>query len=176
MSANLPLDIRPVAPSELPVLRQLAQDTFITAFGAANTPEDMANYVQANFSMENFQKMYQQAGVMFFLAWLDDQAVAYLKLNTGDAQSEKDLENALEIERIYVHAAYQGKGLGQSLLGFSVAHARQLRKKWIWLGVWDQNQGAIRFYERHGFRTFSQHDFFLGKDHQIDLLMKKKLA
>ena len=175
MSDNLPLDIRPVQIAELEALRQLAKDTFVTAFASQNTPEDMNEYVKENFSTEYFQQLFHTPGTFFFFACRGQEIVGYLKLNTEDAQTEQELEQALEIERIYVHEGYQGQGLGQQLLNFSINYARQLSKVWIWLGVWEKNRGAIRFYERHGFSTFSQHDFYLGKDLQIDLLMKRRL-
>ncbi|MEM9391391.1 MAG: GNAT family N-acetyltransferase, partial [Bacteroidota bacterium] len=46
---------------------------------------------------------------------------------------------------------------------------------YIWLGVWEYNTDAIRFYERLGFTPFGQHSFILGSDHQTDILMKKPL-
>ena len=45
----------------------------------------------------------------------------------------------------------------------------------MWLGVWEYNPRAIRFYEKHGFVEVGSHVFQLGKDPQIDLLMQKKL-
>ena len=175
MSAKLPLEIRPVLAEELEILRQLAQTTFVTAFATQNTPEDMAQYVQESFNQKYFSQLFYKPGANFFFGWLGDQVVAYLQLNVDDAQTEQELEQALEVERIYIQEQYQGQGYGQDLLNFALDYGRQLHKAWIWLGVWEQNHGAIRFYERQGFTTFSQHDFFLGKDHQIDLLMKRKL-
>lgn len=175
MSVKLPLDIRPVQVEELDELRRLAQETFIAAFAAHNSAEDMDAYVSRHFSSAYFEQLYLTPGSSFFLAYEEEKAIAYLKLNIDDAQSEQSLTNSIEIERIYVHEAHQGKGYGQVLLDFAVNYGRQLQKTWIWLGVWEQNHGAIRFYERHGFTTFSQHDFYLGSDLQVDWLMKRKL-
>ncbi len=175
MSVRLPLDIRPVRIEELDKLRILARETFITAFGPHNTAENMDAYVSKHFSKGYFEQLYRSPGSLFFLAYRGEKAIAYLKLNIEKAQNEQLLDNSIEIERIYVHENYQGQGYGQDLLDFSTVYGRQLNKDWIWLGVWDQNQGAIRFYERHGFTTFSQHDFYLGDELQIDWLMKRRL-
>ncbi|MEL7421486.1 MAG: GNAT family N-acetyltransferase [Bacteroidota bacterium] len=175
MSVKLPLEIRPVQVEELEALRQLAEATFVAAFATQNTAEDMEEYVRKSFSLTYFDQLFHTPGTFFFFALLGQETVGYLKLNTGAAQTEQKLDQALEIERIYILEYYQGQGFGQQLLNFSMYYARQLGKAWIWLGVWAKNHGAIRFYERHGFTTFSQHDFYLGKDLQIDLLMKRKL-
>jgi ribosomal protein S18 acetylase RimI-like enzyme len=175
MSYYLTLQIRPAIIDELPLLRDLAEKTFVEAFGPVNTAEDMRQYVSKTFAIEQVRTSFQQEGAAYFIAWHDSEAIAYLKLNEAAAQTEQSLENALEIERIYVKKSYQGKGIGLQLLDFAMEQARQANKTWIWLGVWDQNEAAIRFYERHGFSTFDQHEFYLGSDLQNDFLMKKEL-
>lgn len=175
MSYSFTLQIRPATIHDLPMLRDLAEETFVEAFGPVNTPEDMRQYVSKTFAIEQVRASIQQEGASYFMAWHDGEAIAYLKLNEGAAQTEQSLENALEIERIYVKKSYQSKGIGQQLLDFAMEQATQANKSWIWLGVWDQNKAAIRFYERHGFATFDQHEFYLGSDLQNDLLMKKQL-
>ena len=45
-------------------------------------------------------------------------------------------------------------------------------KTWLWLGVWQQNVNAVKFYERHGFTKFDTHSFYIGNDRQTDWLMR----
>ena len=40
-----------------------------------------------------------------------------------------------------------------------------------WLGVWDQNARAIRFYEKAGFADAGEISFQLGDDVQSDRLL-----
>jgi ribosomal protein S18 acetylase RimI-like enzyme len=46
----------------------------------------------------------------------------------------------------------------------------------VWLGVWERNPRAIRFYERNGFAAVGDHIFQLGSDPQRDLIMVRRLA
>lgn len=50
-----------------------------------------------------------------------------------------------EIKRLYVDPFFQGRGIGSALIGF--AAERGCRCLW----ALEKNEGAIRFYERHGF-------------------------
>jgi len=50
--------------------------------------------------------------------------------------------------------------------------AKKLNTEYLWLGVWDKNTGAIRFYERNGFVKFDEHPFYMGDELQTDYLMK----
>ncbi len=45
----------------------------------------------------------------------------------------------------------------------------------IWLGVWEYNPRAQRFYEKNGFREVGKHTFQLGTDAQTDLVMQREL-
>ena len=53
--------------------------------------------------------------------------------------------------------------------------ARAMQLKYVWLGVWEENVRAIRFYEKNGFKTFDKHVFRLGSDEQTDIMMKLEL-
>jgi ribosomal protein S18 acetylase RimI-like enzyme len=54
--------------------------------------------------------------------------------------------------------------------------ARENNSKWVWLGVWENNERAIAFYKRWGFERFNEHIFMLGNDAQTDWLMKKSIS
>ena len=41
----------------------------------------------------------------------------------------------------------------------------------LWLGVWEHNPRAIRFYAKCGFVDVGSHDFVLGADRQTDRVM-----
>jgi hypothetical protein len=69
----------------------------------------------------------------------------------------------------------QGTGLGYKLMQFAFEYSRQKGFDILWLGVWERNEKAIRFYEKFNFEIFGGHEFILGTDKQNDLLMKKAL-
>ncbi|MHC4791202.1 MAG: GNAT family N-acetyltransferase [Planctomycetota bacterium] len=43
----------------------------------------------------------------------------------------------------------------------------------IWLGVWEKNAQAIRFYEKWDFKKVGTKEFILGSDRQIDDVMER---
>lgn len=132
-------------------------------------------YVDKAFSVEQLSIELQNPDSAFYFAEEAGVPIGYLKLNVGAAQTELKDENELEIERIYVDEAHQGKKVGQLLLDFAIDQARKQRLDYVWLGVWEHNPGAIRFYERSGFVRFGQHTFMIGIDPQTDFLMKLEL-
>ena len=79
------------------------------------------------------------------------------------------------MERIYVSAGYQGKQIGKQLIDFAINQAKLRQLKTIWLGVWERNIRAIQFYQRNGLEIFKSHEFMLGDDRQVDLLLRLTL-
>lgn len=164
--------IRKLSLDDLASLQTLASKTFLDTFGEFNTPEDMQFYLENSLSLAQLKSELENPNSHFFGIHQDERLVAYLKLNNAEAQTENKLENALEIERIYVDSEFLGQRLGKRLFEFSMSDAKERGKEWLWLGVWDQNYHAIEFYKRQGFTKFGEHDFLLGKDEQVDYLYK----
>lgn len=163
-----------VSESDLVILQKIAQETFLEAFGAVNSPENIDLYLKEKLSLEQLKREFDNPESSFYLAQIAHTSIGYLKLNTGKAQNE-DLPNALEIERIYLYAAYQGQNIGKILLDKAIALAQEKNFQCVWLGVWEENLKAIHFYKKHGFKTFDKHAFMLGKEKQMDLMMKLEL-
>lgn len=105
----------------------------------------------------------------------DGEVVGYLKVNWGEDQTEQELEDSFEIQRIYILNAYQGHGLGQFLFEFALERAYASGKSWAWLGVWENNLKAQALYRKYGFEKFSEHSFAVGDLVDTDWLMKKAL-
>lgn len=170
-----PVIIRFVSSSECKILTEIGRVTFQEAFGSQNEPSNMQAYLAENFSFEQIACELSNLNSHFYFAEIEREIVGYLKVNMGDAQTE-DYPSSLEIERIYVKSSFQGQGIGQILMNKAIEIGSEKELGIVWLGVWDQNREAIRFYERNGFTVFDSHQFMLGNDRQTDVLMRKKIA
>ncbi|MDX1653510.1 MAG: GNAT family N-acetyltransferase [Brumimicrobium sp.] len=160
---------------DLKDLQSVSRTTFKESFGEQNTAEDMEKYLREKFSEEQLLLELDNPNSAFYLATLDEDVVGYLKLNTGQAQTELKDDSGLEIERIYVLNKFIGKGIGKQLFKQTLDIARQKKSHFIWLGVWEKNERALTFYHKNGFVEFDKHIFVLGDDHQTDILMKLEL-
>ncbi|MBB6239004.1 ribosomal protein S18 acetylase RimI-like enzyme [Pedobacter sp. AK013] len=157
-------------------LQEIGRATFSEAFAAVNSEENMKEYLEKSFSEEKLKTELGNQDSQFYFALLDGKAIGYLKINTGLAQTEKLNLNALEIERIYILKAFYGRKVGQLLYQKAIDIAHEIRASYVWLGVWEENHRALRFYEKNGFIAFNKHKFWLGDDEQTDLMMKKVLV
>ena len=138
--------------------------------------ENMNMYFESHLSTEHVQKELAHPDSFFYFLMVNNDIAGYSKLNIGTAQSEPLGDQALEIERIYLVEAWQGKGLGGALMNHALEQAKELHKTSIWLGVWEHNDHAIGFYERYGFKKVGEHEFLLGTDLQLDYIFEKSLV
>ena len=167
--------IRQANIADLKSVQMIAKETFFETFAEANTEADMQMYLDKNFGETVMNNELSNPDSIFYIAWEGENPVGYLKVNLNEAQTELKDESSLEIERIYVKKNYHGKKVGQILYEKAVDIVMSYNKKYLWLGVWEKNLKAIKFYEKNGFVVFDKHIFKFGEDEQIDIMMKKSL-
>ena len=169
------MELYQVQKSDLLALQEISRQTFFDTFAIANKEEDMNQYLEVNFSLDQLVEELNNPSTSFFFAKSNNEILAYIKLNEAEAQTEKREFSSMEIERIYVRKEFQNRGVGQFLLDKSIQITKDKQLKLIWLGVWEHNVSAILFYERNQFQFFGKHSFMLGSDEQTDLLMELQL-
>jgi len=167
--------IREASAKDLALLVEMARTAFLQAFSAANKLENVMSYLDLAFTQEQFSKELSELASFFYVAEINEQIIGYTKVNLVPAQSDIHDPESLEIARLYVLEKYLGIGLGQDLLDLTINLAKAHQKKYIWLGVWEHNPRAIRFYQKNGFEKFSSHPFPFGDEVQTDWLMRKMI-
>lgn len=169
------IKIRRINTNDSTELQKIGKLTFFETFASQNSEENMTEYLENGFSIEKIKAELEDKNAEFYFAEFNQEAIGYLKVNFGQSQTEIKDENALEIERIYVLKEFHGKKVGQILFEKALELAKTKKVDYVWLGVWEENQRAIRFYEKNGFVAFDKHIFKLGNDEQTDIMMRLKL-
>lgn len=167
--------IRKIKKTEILQLQEIGRKTFVQTFLPFNSQETIDEYLEESFAITKLEKELSNNYSEFYFAEINNNIVGYLKVNTGDAQTESNIENALEVERIYVLNQWHGKKVGQELLNKAITIAKNKKVERVWLGVWENNLRAVNFYEKNGFKRFGTHTFLMGSNKQIDLIMKTEL-
>ena len=172
---DMDIILKKITENEIQQLQHIGRKTFSETFAEDNAQESMAKYLEESFSTEKLRTELQELNSEFYFAQQDHEVIGYLKLNMGSSQTEDKLDNALEIERIYVLKEFHGKKVGQVLYQKALEIAAQCQVQYIWLGVWEKNDRAIAFYKKNGFKEFDKHIFRLGEEKQTDIMMKLDL-
>jgi len=157
--------IRRATVEDARALAQLAERTFRDAFAAQNKPEDMDAYIARTYTEELQRGEIQNAAMTTFVVDDGDALIGFAQIKHG--------EDEVELARIYVDRNHHGRGVANELMNAVIDAAKQAGVAKLWLGVWEHNPRAIRFYEKFGFRVTGSHPFLLGSDLQTDLVMQR---
>jgi ribosomal protein S18 acetylase RimI-like enzyme len=156
-----------------PLAVKIFNDTF--ADNPLNKSEDMRDYIAEFMSLKAFGRELADENSVFFIAEAEGEMIGYAKLqehSTEDCVSDK---NPIELCRLYIAHEFHGTGIAKKLMDECFAEAKHKNYQTMWLGVWEFNFRAQKFYEKNGFYKVGKHIFQLGSDAQTDLVMEKKL-
>lgn len=170
------LTVRIAEKKDAALIADLSRETFYNAFAPVNTKADMDKFMNEVFTREKLMAELDLADNIFLLACLENTAAGYVRLRDKHLpEASLPSNNVIEIARIYTATNIIGKGIGSALINKCIAIAKEKKRDYIWLGVWESNHKAIKFYERFGFKRIGEHNFLLGNDLQTDWEMALKL-
>lgn len=165
--------IKPLSENDIDALVLISKTTFSDAFAEGNTQENLNLYMEKSFNKGVLLQELQDKDNFFWGAYTYGKLAGYCKLRKNIAPEEITDVPAIELERLYVLKTHQNKGIGAFLMQHCVTYATLNNYKTLWLGVWEHNPDAIRFYRTCGFEVFGSHPFWVGNDLQTDIWMKK---
>ncbi len=152
------------------VLEALSKKTFYETFTGTCTDVDMQAFLQQYYNAEKIKEELLEEMNLFFLALMDDAPAGYILMKEDYNNFEMMRKwKAMELKRIYVDKDFHGSGLAQLMMHFIEDFAKENKYEVVWLGVWEHNLRAKKFYEKCGFTDSGfTHDFPIGKTPQTD--------
>jgi len=170
---NRELTIRRAGMSDADTIARVGAATFKAAFGPDNTIANMDEYLASNFSLETIQSQLADPSSVFLMGFEAEKLIGYAMFKEGTPPASVSGSNPLELVRFYVVVEVIGLGYGSDFMRACLEVAEKLGHTNIWLGVWDKNKRAIRFYEKWGFKKIGIKQFLLGDDVQHDFIMQR---
>ena len=171
------ISLRPATHNDAESLTDLSFKSFWDAFAGhpKNAPHDLDAYMRDAFNVGQMRRELADPRSVFTIAEIAGAVAGYSKLIIDHTEPGITAIRPVELNRLYSHQAFLGKGVGQTLMNDCFARAKDHGHDVMWLGVWEFNPRAQAFYKKNGFRFVGKHVFQLGTDPQTDLLMQKEL-
>ena len=111
---------------------------------------DLYCMVEALYPQERFDECVAKR--QLYVAKIEGNVVGYALLVIRDVcQRGVVPHRVMEIQELAVHEAAQGHGIGTEMMSDVRVLAKAFRCDQLKLGVYPQNERAIRFYEANGF-------------------------
>ena len=155
-------------------LKDVAERSFVSAFGHLYPPDDLAAFLEDSYSVEQHRKYLSDPACAMWIVERNGQAIGYALagrpcgLPHGDVRPEDG-----ELKRIYLLPEAQGSGIGARLIQAAFDWLEQDGPCTLWIGVYSQNFGAQRFYERLGFEKVGGYEFLVGNTRDPEFILRR---
>ncbi len=169
------LRIRRAILADATLISALGAETFMASFGAQNTLENVAMHIAKSYGAGVQERELADPSFTYLIAEMGGRPAGYACVKEGVAPTCVTGPSPVEVLRFYVLHDFHGTGIAQALMDACAADARQRGGRTLWLGVWDQNPRAIRFYTKWGFEDVGGQTFMLGDDPQQDRVLARSL-
>jgi ribosomal protein S18 acetylase RimI-like enzyme len=146
-------------------LAELAKASFLVAHGHSASKEDIENYVADNFSEANFVAEISNSDNHYYLIYQNNILAGYSKITLNTINENIASKNITYMSRLYLLKAFYGMQLGKELFNFNIEFSKQHKQDGVWLAVWIENQRAIEFYRKMGFKIVGNYDFRISATH-----------
>jgi len=127
-----------------------------------NKPEELLQYLEYTYNTEKIADSIAKSNNVFFIALYNCQAIGFAKVKIKSLNKQINDSRQIELLKIYVLKEYHGSGAAQALLDAVIQLAKKNQPDCIWLDVIIENERAIRFYEKNGFKKYGKHFFKIG--------------
>jgi ribosomal protein S18 acetylase RimI-like enzyme len=169
------IKLRKAKIEELAAVRELAIEVYTDTFAKDNTRENLEAFFRDSYSMDKFKAEFDEPNSVLVIALDDLKIIGFLRLRQSKEADHYLGNNHVELHRLYIHRDYHGGPVSKMFMEEALKYAKEKKHDWIWLGVWEKNFRAQKFYTKWGFERFSEHIFQMGDDPQTDWLMKKRI-
>lgn len=157
-------------------LAVLAEATFTETFGHLYPPEDLAAYVAAAYSEAACRETLADPRMAYWLASPErGPPVGFALAGHCKLPVQGLAPGAGELRQLYVRSTHQNLRLGTRLFEPALAWL-DARYSPLYVGVWSNNFGAQRFYERYGFVKVGEYGFAVGRTVDRELILERTVA
>ena len=172
--------VRVASPSDAAEIASLGGRVFYESFAYSMPAEDMDHYLKASYDAGVIKTEIEDTHTYRFYVARDNSSnelLGFVQLNRFSDEPCLKVKppQTVELQRIYTDSKAHGRGVGSKLLTTTIDYAIHQGHKAMWLGVWEHNPRAYKFYQRHHFTKVGEHDFTIGSCVQTDWILERQL-
>lgn len=174
--ASQTLTFRDAETSDVTALTALARKTFTDKFGHLYTPGNLAAFLEESHNPDIYRDWIADPDVLVRVCEADGgDMVAYLLCSPLSLPAPDPESGAVELKRVYVDGALQGRGIGSRFIDEALEWARRRNASEMYLSVYSDNLDAQRLYARLGWQKVAEFLFPVGEHRDLEYLLRLKL-
>ncbi|MGB6034452.1 MAG: GNAT family N-acetyltransferase [Bacteroidota bacterium] len=164
------IDVREWSQEDFPVVRRILWTTWVATYGSFVPEHDLRWYLDTHYSTPALTDLLARPDVRGYLGEIDGRPAGWMRTTMNQD------ERRLFVSSLYVLPGEQGRGIGSRLLREAERSAREQSATELWLGVMEQNVGAISWYRKKGFQFIREEPFAMGGSSLNHLIGFKSLS
>jgi diamine N-acetyltransferase len=155
-------------------LAQLGAATFTETFGHLYPPEDLQSFLLSAHSIDNWRKTLADPNIAVWVAEVENgRRIGFIGVGACKLPVQNLEPTAGEVQQLYVLAEYHNLRLGTRLMDAGLDWLELQGRTPLYVGVWSENYGAQRFYERYGFSKVGEYGFRVGRTIDREFILKR---
>lgn len=146
-------------------LSALASQTLIESHGGSASEKDLNEFILENYN-ENFVKSeLRNPANIYHLLYYNEELVGFSKIILNLPYKDGVDNNMTKLQKIFILKKVYDLKLGVQLFTYNLNLIKKHHQAGVWLFVWKENERAIKFYTRNGFKIIGSHDFKISETH-----------
>ncbi|NJB72667.1 ribosomal protein S18 acetylase RimI-like enzyme [Saonia flava] len=147
------------------LLAKISKQAFLDSHGNSANKSEIDTYIAENFSIERFEKELIDPNIDYRIIFCKSKEAGYSKIVLNKDNEAVEKSNNTKLDRLYLLKEFYGQNLGSKLMGFNIESSKNSGQNGMWLFVWIENQRAINFYTKIGFKIVGSYDFKISETH-----------
>lgn len=174
MNAQAPLAIRVANVGDAAAVRELAVSTFVDTFGHSYKKADLDAFLAEGRSVAVYTRLLEDPKVRIWTAAFGNEPpIGYVVVGSCKLPVTNLEPSAGEVRELYVRSGYQNHRIGTQLLTIALEWLRAQNYSPLYVGVWSENLGAQRVYQRFGFEKVAEYGFPVGGHVDREFILKR---
>lgn len=147
------------------LIAEIGEKTFWESHGISASKVDINAFVSKTYTKEALVKELENKNNTYHLIYYNSKLAGFSKIVLNAPNNNIKPKNVTKLDRFYLLKAFYGQKLGLKLFDFNVALSKKNKQEGIWLAVWVENQRAINFYQKAGFKIVGEYNFQISPTH-----------
>jgi len=165
--------IRRAGPEDAAALSRIATSTFTETFGHMYPVEDLEDFIRANYTVAECERLLADPRYAAWLVEDDGTAVGHAMAGPCGLPHDDVKPEDGELKRLYLAREAQSGGWGGQLCQAALDWLERDGPRRIWISVFSENHGAQRFYARRGFAKVAEYDFIVGRQRDHEFMFRR---
>ena len=159
------ISIQKATPADAKLIADIGIKTLLESHGNSAPAGDIAAYVSMTYDLKKVVEELEDQDNIFHIIYANGQAAGYSKILFNTPHPLVKSLAITKLERIYLLSEFYDMKLGSALFDHISRLSKEKNQTGIWLFTWTENQRALAFYKKKGFKIIGNSDFKISETH-----------